>query len=52
MAIYLTGDCHGDFNRLLDPRFSESDKNDYLIVCGDLEVCGVNHSGKSRCWIG
>ena len=36
MAIYLTGDCHGDFNRLLDPRFSESDKNDYLIVCGDF----------------
>ena len=36
MAIYITGDCHGDFDRLLDPRFSESDKNDYLIVCGDF----------------
>ena len=36
MAIYLTGDCHGDFRRLLDPRFSGADKNDYLIVCGDF----------------
>ena len=38
MAIYITGDCHGDFNRLFDPRFSESDKKsiDYkriVLVC-------------------
>ena len=36
MAIYITGDCHGDFRRLLDPRFSGADKNDYLLVCGDF----------------
>ena len=36
MAIFLTGDCHGDFRRLLDPRFSGADKNDYLLVCGDF----------------
>ena len=45
MAIYITGDCHGDFRRLLDPRFSGEDKNDYLLVCGDFGEGGAVGGG-------
>lgn len=38
--IYLTGDCHGNFNRLTKKQRSKLQfnltSNDYVIVCGDL----------------
>lgn len=37
MSIYITGDCHGNFDRLLYSQFAqETDKYDYMIVCGDF----------------
>lgn len=38
MAIFITGDTHGDFSRLLPAAFHEQrdlTKEDYLIICGD-----------------
>ena len=38
MAIFLTGDTHGDFSRLRPVAFREQGgltKDDYLIICGD-----------------
>lgn len=38
MAIFITGDTHGDFSRLLPAAFHEQrdlTKEDYLILCGD-----------------
>lgn len=38
MAIFITGDTHGDFSRLLPATFHEQrdlTKEDYLIICGD-----------------
>ena len=38
MAIFITGDTHGDFGRLLPAAFHEQrdlTKEDYLILCGD-----------------
>ena len=37
--IYLTGDCHSDFNRFNTDKFliqNEMTKNDYIIICGDF----------------
>ena len=39
MAIFITGDTHGDFSRLLPAAFHEQrdlTKEDYLILCGDF----------------
>lgn len=39
MAIYLTGDTHGDFSRFGRKGFSELNsltKNDYVLICGDF----------------
>ena len=39
MAIFITGDTHGDFSRLLPAAFHEQrdlTKEDYLIICGDF----------------
>lgn len=39
MAIYITGDCHGDyrrFNKEIFPEQKEMTKKDYVIVCGDF----------------
>ena len=38
--IYITGDTHGtrDFYKLLDDRFKNLTKKDYILICGD---CGV-----------
>ena len=39
MAIFITGDTHGDFSRLLPAAFYEQrdlTKEDYLIICGDF----------------
>ena len=38
MAIFITGDTHGDFSRLLPAAFHEQrdlTKEDYLIITGD-----------------
>ena len=38
MAIFMTGDTHGDFSRLRPAAFREQGgltKDDYLIICGD-----------------
>lgn len=34
--IYITGDCHGDFSKLLNNKFSNLTKDDYIIICGDF----------------
>lgn len=37
--IYITGDCHGDFERFhkrIFPEQEEMTKNDYVIICGDF----------------
>ena len=37
MAIFLTGDTHGDFSRLRPEVFRERlSKEDYVIICGDF----------------
>ena len=33
--IYITGDTHGEFERLSSKHFSAGDE-DYLIICGDF----------------
>lgn len=61
--IYITGDCHGNFERFnasIFPEQNEMTKNDYVIICGDFG--GVwNKDGESKmekvrwklwCWIG
>ena len=38
MAIFITGDTHGDFSRLHPAAFPEQSnltKEDYIIICGD-----------------
>ena len=37
--IYITGDCHGNFerfNKSIFPEQMEMTKNDYIIICGDF----------------
>ena len=39
MALYLTGDTHGNFRRFLPESFYEQEtmtKKDIVLVCGDL----------------
>lgn len=39
MAIFLTGDTHGDFSRFRPEVFWEQErlaKEDYVIICGDF----------------
>lgn len=39
MAIYITGDIHGEFNRIADAtHFFEYKEEDYFIVCGDFGI--------------
>ena len=43
MAIFITGDTHGDFSRLQPAAFHEQrdlTKEDYLIICGDFGSLG------------
>ena len=44
MAIYLTGDTHGDFRRFLPESFYEQEtmtKKDIVLVCGDYTVKNI-----------
>ena len=37
--IYITGDCHSNFERFTEENFSiqnEMTKDDYVIICGDF----------------
>ena len=37
--IYITGDCHGNFERFnasIFPEQNEMTKDDYVIICGDF----------------
>ena len=39
MAIYITGDTHGDFTRFKEELFPEQanmTKDDYVMICGDF----------------
>ena len=47
--IYITGDCHRNFerfNRSIFPEQQEMTKEDYVIVCGDFG--GVWNKGKEN----
>ena len=44
MAIFLTGDTHGDFSRFRPEGFWEQErlaKEDYVIICGDYTVKNI-----------
>ena len=46
MAVYITGDTHGDFRRIGDFCFSMGTKrDDVMIVLGDA---GLNYFGDER----
>lgn len=48
--IYITGDCHGEFNRFSSDAFpeqAEMTREDYVIVCGDF---GLWNDDKSERW--
>lgn len=48
MAVYITGDCHGEFNKFSTKRFpdqKELTKDDFVIVCGDF---GLWHDCKEE----
>lgn len=49
MAVYITGDTHGDFTRLgpdTYPELNALTKDDYVIICGDFG--GVWDGGKEE----
>lgn len=49
MAIYMTGDTHGEFTRFKKDIFyeqTELSKDDYVIICGDFG--GVWDGGKMQ----
>ena len=44
--IYITGDCHRNFerfNRSIFPEQQEMTKEDYVIVCGDFGASPLPH---------
>ena len=48
--IYITGDCHNNFERFNTRNFPEQKemtKDDYVIICGDFGGCGTK-MGKAR----
>ena len=52
MAVYVTGDTHGDWmNRLKTDSFPEQKemtKDDYVIICGDFGLWDNSNREKSR----
>lgn len=42
MSVYITGDCHGKWNKLINPKCYSPNvdikKGDYIIVCGDFGI--------------
>lgn len=53
--IYITGDCHRNFERLntrIFPEQKQMTKNDYVIVCGDFGgVWNKDGENKEETWI-
>lgn len=53
--IYITGDCHGDFFKFSSANFpqgKELNKNDYVIICGDVGIVWDKElSEKEKYWI-
>lgn len=53
MACYITGDTHGTFDigkivKYFDERENEYTKDDFLIICGDVGVCGFSPSDEAK----
>lgn len=53
MAFIITGDTHGliDIGKVVkffDGREDEYDKTDYLIICGDVNVCGFSKETQNK----
>lgn len=53
--IYVTGDCHQNFEKLnmsSFPEQKEMTKNDYMIICGDFgAVWNKDHASKQETWL-
>lgn len=48
--IFITGDCHADWNKFstkVFPEQSDMTRNDFIIVCGDF---GIWHDNKTERW--
>ena len=54
MAIYITGDTHGDLNRFKHPMFRKIKKHDTLIICGDFGFIwdGSKQEQRTLRWLG
>ena len=55
MAIFLTGDTHGDFSRFCPEVFREQErltKEDYVIICGDFGGVWDDSDTEQQCWTG
>lgn len=53
MGFIITGDTHGTFDirkiiRFFEEHDGEYSKDDYLIICGDVGVCGFSASDEAR----
>ncbi len=51
MSFFITGDTHGTLDldkaiRFFDEHDGEYSEEDYLIICGDVGVCGFSASGE------
>ena len=52
MSIVITGDTHGTFDigkvvRYFNEHEDEYTRDDYLIICGDVGVCGFMMSASA-----
>ena len=46
MSTYVTGDIHGSLRRILKLNDNNLNREDYLIVLGDMGICwDDNHAG-------
>lgn len=53
MRIFVTGDTHGTFDigkvmRFFEGRDDEFTKDDFLIICGDVAVCGFSAADEAE----
>ena len=53
MRIFVTGDTHGTFDigkvmRFFEGREDEFTKDDFLIICGDVAVCGFSAADEAE----
>lgn len=53
MTIFVTGDTHGTLDidkltRFFDGKENQYTKDDYVIICGDVCVCGFDPYGEER----